>query len=191
MTVDEDIETYLKLLSGNPMAVGNALRIIESEWQPGSLMMMLEATRLTRSREILEQVVWLAESRTGQSLGMDVRKWLKWNWNQEYAPHPKYSEFKSTLYSQIDPRFAEYFQSTGNARIRLDEIVWGGVRRDGIPPLKDPEMIAATEATWLEDSNVVFGVNLNGDARCYPKRILAWHEMFKDTIGGESVCGVY
>ena len=52
-------------------------------------------------------------------------------------------------------------------------------------------MVSAVEAAWLDDTNVVFGVILNGDARCYPKRILAWHEMFKDTIGGESVCGVY
>ncbi|MGI9305345.1 MAG: DUF3179 domain-containing (seleno)protein, partial [Gammaproteobacteria bacterium] len=32
---------------------------------------------------------------------------------------------------------------------------------------------------------------LNGDARAYPKRILAWHEMFVDKVGGEDVAGVY
>ena len=57
--------------------------------------------------------------------------------------------------------------------------------------MKNPKMLAAGDAKYLGDSDVVFGVELNGDARCYPKRILAWHEMFKDTIGGESVCGVY
>ncbi|MEL6415270.1 MAG: DUF3179 domain-containing (seleno)protein, partial [Pseudomonadota bacterium] len=31
----------------------------------------------------------------------------------------------------------------------------------------------------------------NGDARAYPKRILAWHEMFVDTIGGVEIAGVY
>ena len=63
--------------------------------------------------------------------------------------------------------------------------------RDGIPPLKNPKMLSVAEAKYLGDNDVVFGIKLNGDARCYPKRILAWHEMFKDTIGGESVCGVY
>jgi hypothetical protein len=73
----------------------------------------------------------------------------------------------------------------------LDEIRWGGVRRDGIPPLKNPKMIAASEAGWLGDDDVVFGVAVNGDVRAYPKRILAWHEMFKDRIGGRELAGVY
>ena len=77
----------------------------------------------------------------------------------------------------MDERFPEYFKETGNPKIRMDEIRWGGVRRDGIPPLKDPEMLSAAEADYLSDSDVVFGIELNGDARCYPKRILAWHEM--------------
>ncbi|MDE0406582.1 MAG: DUF3179 domain-containing (seleno)protein, partial [Alphaproteobacteria bacterium] len=28
-------------------------------------------------------------------------------------------------------------------------------------------------------------------ARAYPKRILGWHEMFVDTVGGVPVAGVY
>ena len=38
---------------------------------------------------------------------------------------------------------------------------------------------------------MIFGIEINGDVRAYPKRILAWHEMFVDTIGGESIAGVY
>ena len=37
----------------------------------------------------------------------------------------------------------------------------------------------------------MFGLSVNGDARAYPKRILAWHEMFVDTVGGVPVAGVY
>ena len=68
---------------------------------------------------------------------------------------------------------------------------WGGVKQNGIPPLVNPDMIEADEASYLEDDHVVFGLEVNGDARAYPKRILAWHEMFKDTVGGETVNGVY
>jgi hypothetical protein len=75
--------------------------------------------------------------------------------------------------------------------IRLDEVIWGGVVQDGIPPLRNPDMIAAAQATYLADEHVVFGLAVNGDARAYPKRILAWHEMFTDTIGGVPVAGVY
>ncbi|WP_462252653.1 DUF3179 domain-containing protein [Ekhidna sp.] len=68
---------------------------------------------------------------------------------------------------------------------------WGGVIQDGIPPLRSPEMISAQEATYLEDDNIIFGIEVNGDFRAYPKRILAWHEMFVDEVGGIPVCGVY
>ena len=52
-------------------------------------------------------------------------------------------------------------------------------------------MLAAQDAGYLEDDHIVFGISVNGDARAYPKRILAWHEMFVDTVGGVPVAGVY
>jgi len=68
---------------------------------------------------------------------------------------------------------------------------WGGVRQDGIPPLRQPKMIDAKDATYLEDDNIIFGIEVNGDVRAYPKRILAWHEMFVDSVGGTNFAGVY
>jgi hypothetical protein len=65
------------------------------------------------------------------------------------------------------------------------------VVRDGIPPLDHPAMIAAPQAGYLADTDVVFGIEWNGDARAYPKRILAWHEMVRDRVGGEELVGVY
>ena len=52
-------------------------------------------------------------------------------------------------------------------------------------------MIAAKDASYLEGDNIVFGIEINGDARAYPKRILAWHEMFVDEVGGVNIAGVY
>jgi hypothetical protein len=52
-------------------------------------------------------------------------------------------------------------------------------------------MLDAAQADYLAIDNVVFGIQINGDARAYPKRILAWHEMFTDTVGGVAVTGVY
>ena len=88
--------------------------------------------------------------------------------------------------------FAGYFSSDDpKAKIRLDEIRWGGVRQDGIPPLRSPKMINANEAKYLNDDNIVFGLEVNGDSRAYPKRIMAWHEMFVDKVGDTPVAGVY
>ncbi len=59
------------------------------------------------------------------------------------------------------------------------------------PPLKNPKMIRARAASYLADDDIVFGVAIDGDVRAYPKRILAWHEMVKDTIAGRPLNGVY
>jgi hypothetical protein len=98
---------------------------------------------------------------------------------------------KSVIYRRIDPRFAGYFSSSRETSIRLDEVRWGGVVQDGIPPLRQPTMLSAGEADYLSDGDVVFGIEVNGDVRAYPRRILAWHEMFTDKVGGIEVTGVY
>jgi len=182
---------YLSLLSRSPEVVDRSLAAIDKDWHSGSPIMLVEVSRFVPSRATLAKTFAILESKTGQKFGPDLDAWHQWIWSQKAEPHPGYAAFKSRLYSRIDPRFAEYFVDADNLNIRLDQIQWGGVRRDGIPPLKDPKMLAAADADYLSDSDVVFGIDLGGDPRCYPNRILAWHEMFKDTIGGESVCGVY
>src|SRR6185369_7988742 len=39
----------------------------------------------------------------------------------------------------------------------------------------------------LSGSERVFGVSVKGEARAYPLRILDWHEMVNDVVGGEPV----
>jgi hypothetical protein len=75
--------------------------------------------------------------------------------------------------------------------VRLDEVDWGGVKVNGIPPLDRPRYVPAREAKYLKDDHVVFGVALNDDARAYPQRILAWHEMVRDRVGGVELAIVY
>ena len=194
-TADPNGETvgavdFLQMLRPQGPSLDAQLAKIERNWDISYVPMMLEVGNFL-SRPARAKVIGLLEFKTGNKFGTDFDKWYQWIWKQDFPNHPEYADFKLNLYRRIDPRFAEYFTDADDAKIRLDEIRWGGVLRDGIPPLKDPKMLAADDATYLADSDVVFGIELNGDARAYPKRILAWHEMFKDTIGGESVCGVY
>ena len=181
---------FLQMLRNQGQPINAQLAKFERSWDISYVPMLLEVAYFL-PRPARAQVMSLIQAKTGNKFGTDFDKWYQWIWQQDFPPHPEYGKFKLNLYSRIDPRFAEYFVDTEDAKIRLDEIRWGGVRRDGIPPLNDPKMVAADKAEYLADSDVVFGIELNGDARAYPKRILAWHEMFKDTIGGESVCGVY
>jgi Protein of unknown function (DUF3179) len=96
----------------------------------------------------------------------------------ETSVSPVYAlpQFKGILYSLIDPRMQNFFPPHVPARIRLDEVEWGGVQVNGIPPLVRPDAIAAKDAKYLADSDRVFGIEVHGQARAYPQRILAWHE---------------
>jgi hypothetical protein len=168
-----------------------ALERIEKNADPSSAALLVDLVYRTQSRAVLVRLITLVEKLSGIKFDGDLNTWYAWLWSQERPVRPDYAEFKALLFESIDPRFREYFANTPKSLIRLDEIRWGGVLRDGIPPLKNPKMIKAREATWLEDDHIVFGVAINGDVRAYPKRILAWHEMFKDRIGGLELAGVY
>jgi hypothetical protein len=187
-----ELRPFEDLLSVSPETSKAALKEIEKSWRPGYPVMLVEVCRFlpgARS-EAGADISRLLTKKTGQNFGADWTAWLRWIWAEKLETHSGYAAFKANLYGKIEPRFVEYFDDSPASVIQLEEIQWGGVRRDGIPPLKDPQVVSAAEATWLGDNDVVFGVAVNGEARTYPKRILAWHEMAKDTIGGESLCCV-
>ena len=113
----------------------------------------------------------------------------------EVTPHKSYKTLKLELFDRIDTRFQNFLGGDrgdrANMDIRLEEITWGGVRVDGIPSLDNPDLIAAGDADYMLDDDLVFGVEINGDARAYPLRIMGWHEMFNETIGGVPVALAY
>ena len=185
------LATFHGLADGDEAKALASLKRIGDNWRDAYAAMLLEMTGFLPSRRVQAGAIALLEKASGQSHGGDINRWYEWVWSRERGAHPEYAEFKAALYEQLDPRFREYFQKQPQAVIRLDEIRWGGVRRDGIPPLVNPKMIAAREATWLGDDNIVFGIAIDGDVRAYPMRILAWHEMFRDTIAGRKLNGVY
>ena len=185
------LSVYTTVISDDEPIALAALTRIEKFADEASTAMLIEMVYQVSSRNVLEKLIALIEKKSGRAFNGDVNALYEWLWSSERPVHPDYAEFKSLLYSPIDARFNEYFSGKPKTLIRLDEVRWGGVVRDGIPPLKNPKMINASEAKWLKDDNVVFGVAINGDVRAYPKRILAWHEMFKDRIGGLELAGVY
>lgn len=75
--------------------------------------------------------------------------------------------------------------------IPLNEIHDGGPPKDGIPALYDPEFTSAQEAGYLEQTDRVLGLMLNGEAKAYPIRILNWHELVNDRVGGENILVSY
>jgi Protein of unknown function (DUF3179) len=71
--------------------------------------------------------------------------------------------------------------------VDLDRVISGGPPRDGIPSIDDPKFIPIAEDKTLADTEAVIGFSLNGDARAYPVRILTWHEIVNDVVGGVPV----
>ncbi|MFC4634445.1 DUF3179 domain-containing protein [Dokdonia ponticola] len=169
-----------------------SLKIIDKNWKPEFEIMALEVMYFGYSTDIGLKIALLLQKKTGQHFGLDFNAWYEYLWNKDPQLHPDYAYFKSQFHKSFDPKFEIYFQGRQETSlIRLDEIRWGGVGQDGIPPLRNPTMIPANQASYLQDDHIVFGIEVNGDARAYPKRILAWHEMFVDDVGGIPVTGVY
>ena len=177
----------MQILSNEPATQARGYAALEAHWDPAYIAPLVEIASFSYD----ERIFALLRRRTGERRGDDIQAWFAYLWARDERIPPFYTDFKAALYSLVDVRFREYFSNRPAATIRLDEIRWGGVKRDGIPPLKNPAMIPAAEAKYLKDSHIVFGVTHNGDSRAYPKRILAWHEMVKDRIGGEDLNGVY
>jgi hypothetical protein len=70
--------------------------------------------------------------------------------------------------------------------IAFDEIFSGGPPKDGIPAIDDPVFVPVGEAE-LPDREPVIGLTIGDDSRAYPLRILMWHEIVNDVVGGVPV----
>jgi hypothetical protein len=73
-----------------------------------------------------------------------------------------------------------------------DNVVSGGVSKDGIPSIDEPSFEDADAVGGrLADGDVVFGVERGGEARAYPQYILVYHEVVNDQVGGDPVSVTY
>ncbi|MBF9050212.1 DUF3179 domain-containing protein [Roseobacter sp. HKCCD9010] len=182
------------LIYGSPSDFIAALEFIHTRGNPDMAAGLITALRFTPiSPDAIDAAL---QHVTGEP---DRRGWFDWMlWqeaNPQVIPHPSFVEVKRTLFLQIDPNFSAFLRpeylERDRMRIRFEEITWGGVRKDGIPSLDNPDLITAAEAEYMRPDDLVFGVSINGDARAYPLRIMGWHEMFNEVIGGVPVALAY
>jgi len=72
--------------------------------------------------------------------------------------------------------------------VPFDEIVSGGPPKDGIPAIDDPKFESVGEADrWLEDREPVAVVRHGGETKVYPIRVLTYHEIVNDEVGGKPI----
>ncbi len=162
---------------------------------PGLVPVLVEAASRTFDFETALVIADALERITGERVGGDfvlVAPWFSWMAQQDDLPElPGFGAWKGESYGAIDPSFRDFFYEGVPHTIPLWSPMWGGVRRDGIPPLEYPETIPASEAGYLEPDEPVFGVVINGEARAYPWRIMGWHELANDVVGGRNISVVF
>ena len=119
-------------------------------------------------------------------LNADWSDWVAYiGANDDLVPPPGFTAWKGEFFSRlVDPEMGEFLYDGAPTNIRVEEIAWGGVPKDGIPDLTNPPVIPGRQATYLHDIERVFGVSFNGQHRAYPHRILNAHEMANDVVGG-------
>ncbi|MDT8367623.1 MAG: DUF3179 domain-containing protein [Longimicrobiales bacterium] len=68
--------------------------------------------------------------------------------------------------------------------VPFEEIVSGGVPKDGIPALTNPSFVTIREADrWIDDREPVALIRVGEFVKIYPLQILIWHEIVNDQIG--------
>ncbi len=109
---------------------------------------------------------------------------------------PGYLRYKREIFTTVVPGWDKIFVK---GDIDWRHVSWGGVLiddrafdsgvlcRNCIPAADNPDVSTAAEATWLKNSDIVFGVVVNGEARAYPRRIMEVREMVNDTLGGRDL----
>lgn len=75
-----------------------------------------------------------------------------------------------------------------NRVVELSDIQSGGVPKDGIPAIDNPEFVSADAAMqWLDENEPVIVLDILGKARAYPLQILIWHEIVNDVLNKKPV----
>ena len=64
-------------------------------------------------------------------------------------------------------------------------------RGRGFVPLDGPAFLAAHETDYFGDEELVLGVEFAGEVRAYPVRMLRYHHIVNDTVGGEPLLVTY
>jgi hypothetical protein len=189
LTAEEVAELVRQTFTPDPEMRRYILSGLQMRGEPDVVPGLIQVMRFMRDDEVIDQTL---AALTGEEPGKGWSEWMLWQQaHPEIRPFEGFDAFKADTMAVIDPSFRLFLQPGVAHEIRLEEIVWGGVKKDGIPALTGPKLIAPADATYLTDDELVFGVEINGDARAYPLRILDWHEMLNDTVGGVPVALAY
>ena len=203
LTGEYDSNEAMFNIYGNPQQTAEttllALRSIVDANDTSLVPVLIEFARFMSDPVMAAILSEAIERLTGENfdIGREPRGWLEaTEWlakhSDEYQPPSHYLAWKINLLSAISEGYQIFLgDADRTARIDVTELLWGGVRPDGIPDLQNAPTVAAGEADYLDADERVFGVSINGEHRAYPLRIMNPHEMANDTLGGEPIALAY
>lgn len=103
---------------------------------------------------------------------------------QSVIEKPHFHPNRHIVTTEIKGRFVDIEQIANN-------LVSGGPPKDGIPALDNPSYVLASQANFLHDKDIVFGVNYKGNIIAFPQKIMYWHEIVNQNIDNESFSITY
>lgn len=120
--------------------------------------------------------------------------WLQWEhwYNQQghIEPLDGFFDWKVELYRSYYPEVG-HLLDTDPKHEDLDRIRWGACDRSVLHPLNAPTFLPASEATYLEDEDLIYGFVVDGQPYAVPRYLLFPHEMLNAKLEGVPLCLSY
>lgn len=168
------------------IAQANDPRVV---WIISDLMRFVSHTELQAALAITAYKLLGKEPKDRNHWGVVTDHLMAW----DIPAPPDYLRVKRAIFTSLVPGWDRIFVE---GDIDWRHVSWGGVLIDDraydttdevcncIPAADNPPVTSAQDATWLKDEDVVFGIEVNGEYRAYPRRIMEVREMVNDTLGG-------
>lgn len=175
-----------------------ALHEIKESSDPRLAWVITDMMRFTWRRDFDDALADAAST----LLGLELQTPERWHELTDHLiawdipAYPGYLDTKRAIFTQFVPGWEQIFVE-GDIDWRL--VSWGGVLIDDrpydttdtpcncIPAADNPRVSTAEEARWLNDDDIVFGIEVNGEYRAYPRQIMEVREMVNDTLGGRDL----
>ncbi|MEM9574510.1 MAG: DUF3179 domain-containing (seleno)protein, partial [Pseudomonadota bacterium] len=175
-----------------------ALAEVAQSGDPRLVWMISDMMRFVQGPNLNAELTAAASQLLGKEMpiqnawGVTTDHLIAWN----IPEPPNYLLVKRAIFTSIVPGWEKIFVE-GDIDWRL--VSWGGVLIDDraydttdlgcncIPAADNPEVSSVQDATWLKDDDIVFGIEVNGEYRAYPRRIMEVREMVNDTLGGRDL----
>ena len=159
-TLEEAIDRVARKMaySGNQTYIPMLLEFLRFQNQPENITTMTSYLTRLKDNVPMEELLVFAPEQNEWSW------WIEWLGNNpQVKPPDGYVGWKGGLYSLLDSGLGGFLYNGAKSDLRVEEIVWGGVSKNGIPNLIDAPVVSASDADYLLPNDRVFGVSFNGE----------------------------